>query len=582
MMSLCRPLLLPLLLLAQFAGQAGDFDTLSTVAPEKRVALARIIYKKEFRRVDSVRAFQAFETLFKLAQKLKDRQLECSIPDLQADYFSVNRGFNKLSPVYHQQAIDLAIRYDLPMETALYTLKKGLFYNTFKHYVEAYRYILEAYDLFKAVGFEHVPEITTHLHTMANFYYHIEDFENTRLLLSEAIQYKASSPTEEANMTNTLALTYQKLGDDQGALTYFNRALAVARAAGDSAWIGILSGNIGAIHYRRGEYDKAIKDLALDCKLSLRYDQWRSAAAAMLTMIQCHLSMGNMAKADSLLRLSVPLLERVDELELWISYYDTMALLSEKRGQVDVALTYRKQYNAAKDSLQVVNDLAAVNRFKLKWEMDRHKAEVDKLKTEATMEVYKRNSLIAMLLLLMVISVLTYNRQVLKRKKERELFEKQEALLQSEKARTMEELQHATQMLDRYTENLRQKNALIEEFKTEIENLQLQHAGPDEERIGVLQKLMSANIMTDETWDEFKKLFDKVHAGFLVRLRERFIQVTETDIRLLTLLKLGLNNREMSNMLGVTTEAIKKSRQRLRKKINLPEGESLEEVVATI
>lgn len=573
---------MPLLLLAQFAVQAGDFDTLRTVAAEKRVALARVIYKKEFRRVDSATAFQAFETLFKLARKLKDRQLECSIPDLQADYFSVNRGFNKLSPDYHQQAIDLAIRYDLPVETALYTLKKGLYYNTFKQYVEAYRYMLEAYDLFKAAGFEHVPEITTHLHTMANFYYHIEDFENTRLLLSEAIQYKASSPAEEANMTNTLALTYQKLGDDQGALTYFNRALEVARAAGDSAWIGILSGNIGAIHYRAGQYDKAIRDLELDYRLSLKYDQWRSAAGAMLTMIQCHLSKGNMAKADSLLKLSVPLLERVGDLELWISYYDIMALLSEKKGQVDIALAYRKRYNAAKDSLQVVNDLAAVNRFKLKWEMDRHKAEVDKLKTEATMEVYKRNSLIAMLLLLMVISVLTYNRQVLKRKKERELFEKQEALLQSEKARTMEELQHATQMLDRYTENLRQKNALIEEFKTEIENLQLRHAGPDEERIGVLQKLMSANIMTDDTWDEFKKLFDKVHAGFLLRLRERFIQVTETDIRLLTLLKLGLNNREMSNMLGVTTEAIKKSRQRLRKKINLPEGESLEEVVATI
>jgi DNA-binding NarL/FixJ family response regulator len=73
-----------------------------------------------------------------------------------------------------------------------------------------------------------------------------------------------------------------------------------------------------------------------------------------------------------------------------------------------------------------------------------------------------------------------------------------------------------------------------------------------------------------------------VHAGFLLRLKERFIQVTETDVRLLTLLKLGLNNREMSNMLGVTTEAIKKSRQRLRKKINLPEDQTLEEVVATI
>jgi hypothetical protein len=172
---------------------------------------------------------------------------------------------------------------------------------------------------------------------------------------------------------------------------------------------------------------------------------------------------------------------------------------------------------------------------------------------------------------------------VLKSKKEKELFEKQEALLQSEKNRAKEELRHADLALEKYTENLRQKNELIEEFKAEIEYLHLQLGEPpDREKLLHLEKLMRAHIMTDDTWDEFKKLFEKVHAGFLFRVREKFIQVTESDIRLLTLVKLGLSNREMANMLGVTTEAIKKSRQRLRKKINLPEHLSLEEVVITI
>jgi DNA-binding CsgD family transcriptional regulator len=77
-------------------------------------------------------------------------------------------------------------------------------------------------------------------------------------------------------------------------------------------------------------------------------------------------------------------------------------------------------------------------------------------------------------------------------------------------------------------------------------------------------------------------LFDRVHYGFIARLRSKFDVITETDIRLLALIKLGLNNREMSNALGVTQEAIKKSRQRLRKKIELPEEESLERIVAGI
>jgi DNA-binding NarL/FixJ family response regulator len=134
-----------------------------------------------------------------------------------------------------------------------------------------------------------------------------------------------------------------------------------------------------------------------------------------------------------------------------------------------------------------------------------------------------------------------------------------------------------------YTENLKQKNAIIEEFKTEIEHLQHQLAGPeDHQRIQVLESLMQTHIMTEETWDEFKKLFEKVYTGFLVRLKQKFNYVTESDVRLFTLLKLGLNNREMANMLGVSNEAIKKSRQRLRKKMDLPEDISLEEVVASV
>jgi hypothetical protein len=219
----------------------------------------------------------------------------------------------------------------------------------------------------------------------------------------------------------------------------------------------------------------------------------------------------------------------------------------------------------------------------LKWEMEKYAAQVEQLRTQASMEIVKRNSLIVMLFLLMVISILIYNRQVLKRKREKELFEKQEALLKSEKARAEEELVFATKSLENYTDNLKQKNEIIEEFKTQIEQLKLRLAGPmDQDRIEYLEKLMQTHIMTEETWSEFKKLFDKVHTGFIARLRSKFNQATETDVRLLTLLKLGLNNKEMANMLCVTTEAIKKSRQRLRKKINLPEDTSLEEVVATI
>jgi tetratricopeptide (TPR) repeat protein len=569
--------------LALIPAMANLFDGIKTTSKENRIPEARALYKKHLRKVDSVTAFTGFNELFAIARNLKDRSLECYIYDFHADYFSVNRGFNDLSLLYYQKAIDLATKYDLPAEIAIHTFKKGTFYYTFKKYVDAYRYFLDAYTLLKTAGFENVPEVAYYLQYIAHFYYDIDDLESAQRIMLEAIQYEVPTTGEEINMINTLALTYQKLGDDKEAFNYFTKAFDKAKTTNDSVWMGIISGNIGSIYYRAGQFDKAIHHLRFDYEQSLKYDQFNSAALAVLTLIRCYIEKEDLVQAEALLKSSASLVKQNDDLKLWIHFYSNMALLHEKKNDTRTALVYRKQYDVARDSLEIISNRAAVNRVKLKWELDKHDAQVAQLKAAADLESFRRNSLIGLLFLLMVISILVYNREKLKGIKEKELFEKQEALLQSEKARAEDELRNARQALDQYTENLKQKNELIEEFKTEIEQLQLQLAHPvDNERIEQLEKLMQAHIMTDETWAEFKRLFEKVHAGFITRLKNKFIHATETDIRLLTLLKLGLNNREMANMLCVTTEAIKKSRQRLKKKINLPEELSLEEVVSQI
>jgi DNA-binding CsgD family transcriptional regulator len=75
--------------------------------------------------------------------------------------------------------------------------------------------------------------------------------------------------------------------------------------------------------------------------------------------------------------------------------------------------------------------------------------------------------------------------------------------------------------------------------------------------------------MTDENWNDFKKLFSNVYPGFFINLSKGYPQLSAADTRLLALVKLGLNNAEMANMLGITVEGIKKAKQRLRKKINI-------------
>jgi hypothetical protein len=170
-------------------------------------------------------------------------------------------------------------------------------------------------------------------------------------------------------------------------------------------------------------------------------------------------------------------------------------------------------------------------------------------------------------------AILVFNRFRLDAKRDQEM-------LMIRKKRVDEKLKNAAESLQLYTENLKQNNALIEKFKAEIELFKAQST--DRNGAEHLEKLMQAHIMTDDSWNEFKKLFTKVHGGFFSKLRSSFPYLTDTDMRLLSLIKLGLNNREMSNMLGITIEGIKKSKQRLRKKMQLSPETDIEQAIACL
>jgi len=152
--------------------------------------------------------------------------------------------------------------------------------------------------------------------------------------------------------------------------------------------------------------------------------------------------------------------------------------------------------------------------------------------------------------------------------------------MRSEKRRVDEELRYTAMKLQTYTEHLRKNNRLIDTFKEQID--QLKNKNADNTVVEHLEQLMQAHIMTDANWLEFKKIFLKVYPNFLFNLKKNFLNLSETDVRLLTLIKLQSSNKEMANMLGITPEGIKKAKQRLRKKMQLDGDISIEEAISRL
>ena len=102
------------------------------------------------------------------------------------------------------------------------------------------------------------------------------------------------------------------------------------------------------------------------------------------------------------------------------------------------------------------------------------------------------------------------------------------------------------------------------------------------DRSADISTLTHTFILTEEDWRHFRQMFDTVYPGFLVRLRDKFNDLTPAEVRLLALTKLQLPVNDMAQLLGISPDSIRKTRYRLRKKLNLPEEGNLEEIIALV
>ncbi len=111
-----------------------------------------------------------------------------------------------------------------------------------------------------------------------------------------------------------------------------------------------------------------------------------------------------------------------------------------------------------------------------------------------------------------------------------------------------------------------EKNKLLNEIREKILHCS---KNPDSlPRISkdVLAMLDAAVVAYDST---FEIQLDELHQEFSKKLRKKFPDLTAHDLRLATYIKIGLNSKEMADLLNIKPSSVYISRSRLRKKINL-------------
>lgn len=555
----------------------STFEPVYTADKEARCELAKTLYRKA--RDNKTLRYDEIAQLKKFAIESNDDCLQLASLVFMAGFMDQSSSAQEKDEEeilrLYKEALFFAAGKGFEEEDADLTYRVGMKYYHMKSFPQAFEYLLESYEKFKTLGFDRFPKMQLYLYNIGKVYYEFGDFNTALVYLRQSIRYPFDNDRAAIHDYNILGLTYNMLGDGDTAIYYYKKGMAVATASKDSVWIGILGGNMANIFLKMGDLASAKPLIYLDYSLSTQYGETSSAANCLLLLADINMQEDSLSAA----------VRRVHEVEtshlvdagksLKKTYFRTRAKLSFLQQDFKNAYLFLDSFILYKDLISAENDQNLLRNTEIKVQTERYLSEIQLLELEKERAQIARNFILSASALFIIIIFLIFYTQRQKRRRKNEL-------LLVEKRRAEEELQNAENALQWYMNNLLEKNRLIDNFKDEIELLKKQSEVISPENEKIMEKLYEATILTEEDWTNFKRMFEKVHGDFFVRLKNKYPDLTLAEIRLIALTKLNLSTNEIANMLGISPDSVRKTGSRMRKKLNLTSQSEISDIASHI
>lgn len=472
-----------------------------------------------------------------------------------------------------QDAIQFA--YELDDDWLKFELHRNLsvLYTSQLNFGSAAMHALSAIELAEAVGRDHLHVGAGGWYGLGYVLYHSREYEASIKASTISLSNFGASEKDpgdtldlsyKMNALNTIGLCYQKLGKPDSAFLAFDQAMQIAGEVNNAFWKGIINGNRGDVYYQLGVYDSAKVLLTFDYDQSKAAQQLDNAATSLQRLASIELKRNQPQSALRMLRECIQLLKGMSRPEILeqilYTYTQTFAALD----QADSMNVYMHRYLILHDSIEqaATENKLAIVRMRMDNQANVYK--VVSLSKEKRKIALVRNFIIGFIFLLAITGYMILNKQKLKLKARR-----REAL--NEKQKAERDAMLAREQLEIYTRHLREKTNLVETLQDQLLRREV-----SEEQMQQISALSQHTILTEDDWEKFKSMFEKVYPGFFHMLRQQSPDITLAELRMAALCKLQVPAREAANLLGISPNSVNKTRQRLRSRLGLDAHEDLE------
>jgi DNA-binding CsgD family transcriptional regulator len=137
------------------------------------------------------------------------------------------------------------------------------------------------------------------------------------------------------------------------------------------------------------------------------------------------------------------------------------------------------------------------------------------------------------------------------------------------------ELEVKENELRKYVQTRNEKNEILDLLQKKISLNQNDQISISSETYQELNQSIQDKLNKEKDWEQFQKYFNQIHTGFLNDFASKHKDLTPHELRLAALIRLNITNKEIAKLLNIESDSVKKTRNRLRKKLNNRSTEDL-------
>jgi tetratricopeptide (TPR) repeat protein/DNA-binding CsgD family transcriptional regulator len=444
----------------------------------------------------------------------------------------------------------------------------GIAYGTKDDYAKSFELYEKALNY--SAGSNDYDLISAIYNNQGNVYQSLALYDLAEKSYLKAIDFleKKDSPDKILFLNNTLTnlgMTYRYIGNYEKALIYYKRGIEILEKEDvpsniKNYRIAKAYAEIGMTNVLIGNYDIAENLFKTHTDTIVKKGIYLDMAQLYFYTGKLNLEQKKYAKAKEYLKKSEDLTVLTNNNHLKIEILQSLSKLYEASGEFSKAIELFELKSKLKDSILNSESTWRIYNIKRAYENEKQFQQVELIKKEKEIAQITNTLYTVAFILLILFSIFYIKHLSVKHKKEKKITELEFNKTKDILAVKNKELTTSALKSIEMGEFMKQLKNSIDTIKQKGEKI----------NVSELEKISSSlQNNTKNNWLEFKLRFEEINENFYISLKEKYPTLTSTELKLCSFLKLNFNTKDIASLMGISSESVKVSRYRLRKKFKL-------------